>query len=69
MTGIERAIDLAGGETALGELLGVSQQAINKMKRKGYVTLQRAEQIANNFPIEVSQLVDPEVVRLMKEHR
>lgn len=69
MTGIERAIEVAGGEKALGELLGVSQQAINKMKRRGYVTLQRAEQIANNFPIAVDQLVDPEVVRVMKETR
>lgn len=66
MTGIDRAIEAAGGEKALGDLLGVTQQAVNKMKRRGYCSVAKAEQIANNMPIPVEDLLDPEVVRVMK---
>lgn len=69
MTGIERAIEVAGGEAALASLLGVSQQAVNKMKRRGYCSAARAEQIANHFPVEVRDLIDPALVRLMRGTR
>jgi DNA-binding transcriptional regulator YdaS (Cro superfamily) len=66
VTGIDKAIEAAGGEVALAELLGVSQQAVNKMKQRGYCAPKRAEQIANNFPINVDELIDPTLVEILK---
>ena len=56
------------GLEPLAELLGVSQQAVNKMKRRGFCSPQRAEQIANNFAIPAEELVDPALVKLLQEH-
>lgn len=62
MTGIQKAIDAAGSETALAEVMGVTQQAVSKWKSKGYVPLRpvdRATQITNMFRIERKELIDP----------
>jgi len=51
---IERAIEVAGSESKLGALAGYSQVAINKAKRRGYVTaamavaIERATGVARN---------------------
>lgn len=66
MTGIEKAIERAGGEAALGEMLGVTQQAVNKMKRRGFVPLSRVQQIADAFGIARSELLDPAIVETVK---
>lgn len=59
MTGIEQAIEIAGSESKLAALLGCSQQAINKMKRRGYVPPTRADQIAAMMKIDRTALIDP----------
>jgi len=66
MTGIERAIEAAGGEAALGELLGVSQQAVSKMKRRGFVPLHRVGQIVAAFRIAREDLIDPAIREALK---
>lgn len=65
MTGIERAIAEAGSETALGEQLGVSQQAVNKMKQRGFFPTDRARQVHGLYPdIPMRTLIDPELAAL-----
>ena len=62
MTGIRKAIEAAGGEVALADLCGVTQQAVSKWKQRGYVPLRpvdRATQITNMFRIERKELIDP----------
>lgn len=65
MTGMDKAIAQAGSQTALGEMLGVTQQAINKWQRRGWAPLARARQIAQSFPIALKELVDPDTAELM----
>ena len=59
MTGIEQAIEIAVSESKLAALLGCSQQAITKMKRRGYVPPTRADQIAAMMKIDRTALIDP----------
>ena len=59
MTGIEQAIELAGSVGKLAEMLGCSQQAVSKMKRKGHVSPGRADQITAAMKIERERLIDP----------
>lgn len=60
ITGIERAIDAAGGQTALASRLKISQQAVAKMKKRGYTSLRRARQLNKLFPeIPASSFLDP----------
>ena len=44
-TAISRAIELAGSEAKLGELIGFSQVAINKAKQRGKVSAEMAAAI------------------------
>lgn len=67
MTGIEKAIEAAGSETALGEVLGVSQQAVNKWKVQGYVPQGRVEQLSRMYEIPRDDLLDPQIVALFKD--
>ena len=66
MTGIDKAVQAAGSKSALAALLGISQQAVSKMQRRGFCPIKRAEQIAAAFPIPVDELLNPEMVRLMR---
>ncbi len=59
MTGIDKAIAAAGSEAKLGDMLGISQQAVNKMKKRGYAPLCRVDQLTNAFRIERDELIDP----------
>lgn len=68
MTGIEQAIELAGGQAELGAMLNpaVSQQAIAKMKANGFAPLDRAEEIHALFTrIALRDLVGPKLKALM----
>lgn len=64
--GIERAILIAGSEAALAYLIGVSQQAVNKMKVKGFAPLSRAEQIAAACNIPKRELLDPALLAALE---
>lgn len=64
-TGITKAVDAAGSQTALAELLGVTQQAVSKWEARGWAPLERARQIANAFPIPLKDLIDPKIREMM----
>lgn len=65
-TGIDKAVEQAGSQTALAEMLGVTQQAVAKWQARGWAPMKRAKQIAGAFPIPLVELVDPELKELAK---
>ena len=68
-SGIERAIAAAGSESLLAEQLDITQQAVNKMKQRGWCSLARARQINRRYPsIAVRDLIDPEIAALSEEN-
>ena len=64
-TGIAEAIRAAGGQEALGESLGVSQQVVSTWHKRGWVPLARVEQIARRYSIDRLRLMDPKVCALL----
>lgn len=64
MTGIQRAIDIAGGANQLAEKLGVSHQAVYVWLRKGWVPAQRALEIEKLFDIPRAELFKPALAAL-----
>lgn len=66
LAGIDKVIDAAGGQTALAEVLGVSQQAISKWQKRGYVPADRVDQLANSFSVERTELIDPRAIALIQ---
>jgi DNA-binding transcriptional regulator YdaS (Cro superfamily) len=65
MTGIKKAVDLAGGANALAHKLGVTHQAIYVWMRKGWVPAQRALEIEHLFDIPRVELFKPELAALL----
>lgn len=63
-TGIELAVDLAGGQTELAKRLGVSQQAVFKWLKQGFVPLMRAQEIEAELGIPRGDLMNPRVADL-----
>ena len=64
MTGIQKAIDMAGGANALAAKLGVSHQAVYVWLRKGWVPAHRALEIEKLFDIPRVELFKPELTAL-----
>ncbi len=64
MTGIEKAIELAGGASPLATKLGVSHQAVYVWLRKGWVPAHRALEIEKLFDIPRVELFKPELAAL-----
>lgn len=69
MSGIKEAVAEAGSMTALGEMLGVTQQAVSLWVAQGYVPLARAKQIASFTRIPEARLVSPEIAELLGASR
>lgn len=64
-TGIQRAVEAAGGVTKLAAQLGVSHQAIYKFIRQGWVPPDRAVEIELNYEIPRQDLVSPRLLGLV----
>lgn len=65
MTGIKKAVNLAGGANQLAHKLGVTHQAIYVWMRKGWVPAQRALEIEHLFDIPRVELFKPELAALL----
>jgi len=65
MTGIKKAVNLAGGANQLALKLDVTHQAIYVWLRKGWVPSQRALQIEHMFDIPRAELFKPELAALL----
>lgn len=64
-SGIDRAIEAAGGALALAKLLKVTHQVIYAWKKRGWVPPERALQLKDRFKIPVSKLVNPKLAKLI----
>ncbi len=63
-TGLHFAIQLAGSQSALARMLGVSPQSVQQWAVKGHVPVKRAFEIQRKFPdsgLYASDLVAPEL--------
>lgn len=54
-TGISKAIRIAGSQTALGNLLGITPQAIQKWEAKGAVPAERCREVEALFGGQVTR--------------
>jgi hypothetical protein len=61
LSGIQRAVKLAGGQVELGQMIDVTQQNISKWCISGYAPIDRAIQISQLFDIPARQLVSPKI--------
>lgn len=61
MSAVQEAVRAAGSQERLAECLGVSQQAISKWLRAGFVPLRRAQEIEAQFGIARARLINPRV--------
>lgn len=60
-TGIEKAIDAAGGRPALAEKFAITPQALHGFILKGWMPLERAQQASEWFGIPLRELVKPSI--------
>lgn len=64
-TGISKAIDAAGGFSALALQMGVRHQVVHRWWKRGYLPPQRAMQVHQLYPmIPTASLMDPFLVDL-----
>jgi DNA-binding transcriptional regulator YdaS (Cro superfamily) len=64
-SGIEAAIQAAGKQALLAEAIGVSQQAVSRWRRRGYVPVCHVVQIESQFGVPRATLVSPRVLDLL----
>ena len=65
VTGIDKAIEQAGGQVKLAYELGVSQQAISLWQRQGWVPNSRVVEISSQYGIPRNKLINPKVFDLV----
>ena len=66
VSGIDRAIELAGSQVRLASRLGVSQQCVNFWKTRGFVPVRRAYEIEAEYGIHRKYLVSPKLQGLFE---
>lgn len=67
ISGIADAVLEAGSQVKLAQTLGVSQQAISKWVKRGWVPLRRAAEIELRYNVHRSRLANPNILLLIKE--
>jgi DNA-binding transcriptional regulator YdaS (Cro superfamily) len=63
--GIAAAVSAAGSQQKLAEQLGVTQQAIAKWFKQGFVPLRRAQEIEALFGVSRARLINPRLLDLI----
>ncbi|MFL6728085.1 MAG: YdaS family helix-turn-helix protein [Sphingomicrobium sp.] len=66
MSGVQQAIDKAGGKKPLADLFGVTEQAINRFLTKGYFPLERARQVADVYGIPLADMVRDDIALALR---
>ena len=64
-SGIEAAIAAAGKQQLLAEAIGVSQQAVSRWRRRGYVPVCHVVQIEAQFGVPRTTLVNPKILGVL----
>jgi DNA-binding transcriptional regulator YdaS (Cro superfamily) len=65
--GIDLAVEMAGSQAKLAAKVGVTQQAVMKWVKRGFVPLPRAREIEAVLGIPRSTLADPKVLDLLSD--
>jgi DNA-binding transcriptional regulator YdaS (Cro superfamily) len=63
--GIDDAVDIAGSQSELARLVGVSRQAVQEWVTKGWVPNDRVERVEELTQVPRERLVDPSLRRLV----
>lgn len=63
-SGIEQAIDKAGGQADLAKALGVTQQVVSEWKTRGYAPTKHVIAIERLTGVARRSLCDPELLRV-----
>lgn len=64
-TGIQLAIEACHTQEALGDLLGVTRQAISKWEKQGYAPLRRAIEIEAQVGVPRALLIKPSLLSFL----
>lgn len=65
-TGIARAVEAAGGQSALARLLdGITQQAVQQWERAGYVPTGRVAAVSRLTGVAAVDLLDPRIIEVL----
>jgi len=65
LKGVALAVEKAGSISALARFVGVAHQVMNRWVQKGYVPLDRAVQINQEYGIPTRELVNPKLVKVL----
>ncbi len=65
-TGIARAVEAAGGQSALARLLDVSQQAVQQWLLQGYVPTGRVADMSRLTGVAAVDLLDPRIIEVLE---
>lgn len=57
MTGIEKAVEVAGGQAELAKLMGVSRQAIQQWVARGYIPRQQCAAMEAQTGVSQAELL------------
>lgn len=61
ISGIDAAVEVAGGQSALAKLLGCTQQNVSFWSKRGYAPNLRAVEIEQHTGVPRLRLIDPRV--------
>lgn len=65
-SGVAEAARLVGGQRALGELVGASQQAVAKWCKRGFVPPARVVEVEQLTGVPRARLIKPQLVGLLE---
>lgn len=65
--GVDLAVQMAGSQAKLAAKVGVTQQAVMKWVKRGYVPLPRAREIEALLGVPRNSLVDPKVLDVLSD--
>lgn len=64
-TGIQAVVRIAGGQQAVADLCGVTQQNVSWWLTRGFVPANRAIELEAQYGVDRKRLVDPRIVDLL----
>ncbi len=67
MTGIQKCITIAGSQKKVADFLGVTQQAVSEMEKKGYVPEVHVVGLSAEYGVPKKELINPRLRALLDE--